>query len=51
MSSAYVSICMLVGCFGMSDVYTLKRAGDSTPPCGTPVLRICFLDVAVLKSV
>ena len=48
MSSAYVSICTLSGGLGMSDVYMLKRAGDKTPPCGTPVLRFCFLEVAEL---
>ena len=32
------------GC-GMSEVYRLKRAGDNTPPWGTPVLIFLVLEV------
>ena len=41
MSSAYVIVvmCSSVG-VGISDVYRLKSVGDSTPPWGTPVLKI-----------
>ena len=28
----------------MSERYKLKRAGERTPPCGTPVLKILVLE-------
>ena len=37
MSSAYEVSCTSLGGCGMSEVYMLKRVGDRTPPCGTPV--------------
>lgn len=45
MSSAYAVIVTPVGGCGRSDVYRLKRVGDSTPPWGTPVLNCCGLDL------
>jgi len=43
MSSAYPVTVTPVGGVGRSDVYRLKRIGDSTPPWGTPVLMsFCF---------
>jgi len=42
-SSAYDSILIWGGGVGMSDVHMLKRTGDNTPPCGTPVFSsLCF---------
>lgn len=39
MSSAYVTSFMFGDCGrGRSEVYMLKSVGESTPPCGTPVL-------------
>ena len=32
---------------GRSDVYKLKSVGESTPPCGTPVLVMRCFDVAL----
>ena len=40
----------LVG-MGMSDRYRLNSDGDSTPPCGTPVQIIRFLEVYWLYCV
>jgi len=45
MSSAYVVSDAPVGGCGRSEVYRLKRTGDSTPPWGTPVLNCCCLDL------
>ena len=45
--SDVVSVCLQVyatGGFGMSDMYMLNNVGDSTPPCGTPVLSCCCFD-------
>ena len=39
MSSAYEVSVTPAGGFGMSEVYRLKRVGDSMPPWGTPVLN------------
>ena len=36
---------------GMSERYRLNRAGESTPPCGTPVLNMCVLELWLLKVV
>ena len=33
---------------GRSEVYRLKRVGDSTPPCGTPVLVVRCVDLVLL---
>ena len=45
MSSAYpVSLIIGLGGRGISDRYRLNSEGDSTPPWGTPVLKICILD-------
>ena len=33
------------GVAGGSDRYKLKRAGERTPPCGTPVLMFFFEDL------
>ena len=52
MSSAYVTI-LMCGDWGVgrSDVYRLKSVGDSTPPCGTPVLVMRCFDVVLLYVV
>ena len=42
MSSAYDSILIWGGGVRMSDVYMLKRTGDNTQPCGTPVFSSLF---------
>ena len=34
---------------GVSDVYMLKRVGDSTPPCATPFLNWRCVDVLFLN--
>ena len=34
----------LVG-VGMSAMYRLKREGERTPPCGTPVLKMCIFEL------
>ena len=49
MSSAYpvMLISGLVG-VGISDRYRLKREGESTPPCGTPVLKIWIFELCWL---
>ena len=46
MSSAYPVrlMCGLVG-VGMSAMYRLKREGERTPPCGTPVLKMCIFEL------
>ena len=46
MSSAYPVRFMsgLVG-VGMSAMYRLKREGERTPPCGTPVLKMCIFEL------
>jgi len=44
MSSAYVSRSTPSGGVGRSDIYILKRVGESVPPCGTPALICCGLD-------
>ena len=36
---------------GVPDVYMLKSVGDSTPPCGTPFLNWCCVDVLFLNVV
>ena len=51
MSSAYVTSLVPGGGWGMSAVYMLKRVGDRTPPCGTPVFVFLCLDVCPLKVV
>ena len=51
MSSAYVMVLTLGGGVGKSDMYMLKRVGDSTPPCGTPVLVLRSVDLVLLCSV
>ena len=51
MSSAYVVICTFGGGLGMSEVYMLNRVGESTPPCGTPVLNVLRFDFVLLYSV
>ena len=51
MSSAYDSIWTWAGGVGMSDVQMLKRTGDSTPPCGTPVFSCLCLDLLLLYRV
>ena len=44
MSSAYAVRCTEGGGVGKSDVYKLKRAGESTLPWGTPALMMrCLL--------
>ena len=44
MSSAYVmSFILLFGDVRMSVVYRLNSAGESIPPCGTPVLLLLVL--------
>lgn len=48
MSSAYVVSDVLGGGAGTSDVYRLNNAGESTPPCGTPVLIFCFFEEVLL---
>ena len=45
MSSAYVIVWTFGGGVGKSAMYMLKSVGDSTPPCGTPVLVFLSLDV------
>ena len=52
MSSAYVRI-FTSGVLGrgMSDVYRLKRKGEITLPCGTPVLRMRVCDFCPLYDV
>ena len=42
---------MLGGGDGMSEVYMLKRVGESTPPRGTPVLNWRCVDVLLLYVV
>ena len=49
MSSAYVVSCSESG--GMSEVLMLKSMGERTPPCGTPDLNCCFVDVWFLNVV
>ena len=46
MSSAYPVrlMCGLVG-VGMSAMYRLKREGERTTPCGTPVLKMCVFEL------
>ena len=52
MSSAYViSLHVGVGGSGMSEEYRLKSVGESTPPCGTPDLNCCVLDLVLLYVV
>ena len=34
---------------GVSDVYMLKSVGDSTPPCGTPLLNWRCVDVLYMN--
>ena len=49
MSSAYVTSLICGDCgFGISEVYRLKRVGDSTPPCGTPVFVVRCVDAVLL---
>ena len=51
MSSAYV-VSFTGACgVGVSDVYMLKSVSDSTPPCGTPFLNWCCVDVLFLNVV
>ena len=33
----------------VSDVYMLNSLGDRMPPCGTPVLNWCCVDVLLLN--
>jgi len=51
MSSAYVVKFTFGGGEGMSAVYMLNSMGERTPPCGTPDLNCCCLDVCCLKVV
>ena len=51
MSSAYVVSCTESGGSGMSEMLMLKSMGERTPPCGTPVLNCCFVDVWFLNVV
>ena len=48
MSSAYVMVLTLGGGAGRSDMYMLKSTGESTPPCGTPVLVLRNNDFVLL---
>ena len=52
MSSAYVMV-LIFGelAVGRSEVYMLKSVGESTPPCGTPVLVLRLEDLVLLISV
>ena len=51
MSSAYaISFILLFGDVGISDVYLLNSAAESTPPCRTPVFIVACFDF-VLYSV
>lgn len=45
MSSAYVTTLTPGGGIGRSERYRLKSTGESTPPCGTPVLIMRLLDL------
>lgn len=51
MSSAYVIVCTCGGGGGRSAMYMLKSVGESTPPCGTPVLVLRRDDLVLLYSV
>lgn len=51
MSSAYVMVCTCCGGVGRSAMYMLKRVGESTPPCGTPVFMLRCEDLVLLYSV
>jgi hypothetical protein len=46
-----VTVLTPCGGVGKSDRYRLKRIGDRTPPCGTPVLMNLFLDWLLLYKV
>ena len=48
MSSAYVKVLTFGGGAGRSDMYMLKSTGESTPPCGTPVLVLRNDDFVLL---
>ena len=50
-SSAYVIRFSGVCGVGGSDMYMLRRGGDSTPPCGTPFLNWRCVDVLFLNVV
>ena len=45
MSSAEVISYVCLGGLGMSEVYILKSLGETTPPCGMPVLNWRCVDV------
>ena len=49
MSSAYVVRFTGTCGVGVSDVYMLKSVGDRTPPCETPFLNWCCVDVLFLN--
>ena len=52
MSSAY-PVRLMRGWLGVgiSARYRLKREGERTPPCGTPVLNIFVFELLLLKVV
>ena len=45
----YFISCVCLGRVGLSEVYTLKSVGESTPPYGTPVSNWRCVDVEFLK--
>ena len=51
MSSAYVVSFTGACVVEVSDVYILQSVGDTTPPCGTPVLNCRCVDVLFLNVV
>ena len=48
MSSAYVMVWTFGGGSGRSAMYMLNRVGDSTPPCGMPLLMSLAFDPVLL---
>ena len=48
-SSAYVVSFPGACGVGVSDVYMFKSVGNCTPPCGTPFLNRCCVDVLFLN--
>ena len=51
MSPAYVVNFTGACAVGVSDVYMLESVGDKTPPCGTPFLNWCCVEVLFLNGV
>ena len=43
-SSAYEDVCMCDGGFEISCMYRLKSVGESTEPCGTPLVMLSAFD-------